>query len=75
MRYPKASDEELRAPQGKFRVVGVDLKVAATANYQLGDFDDFDTADRVAKEKASVGNPVYIYDDDSRLILRYGSWH
>lgn len=75
MRYPKASTEELQAPAGKFRVIAVDLKVAATANYHLGDFDDLDTAHKVAQEKAGVGNPVYIYDHDSKLVVRYGSWH
>ncbi len=75
MRYPKASTEELQAPKGKFRVIGVDLRVSATANYHLGDFDDLDTADKAAREKASVGNPVYIYDDDSQMVVRYGSWH
>ncbi len=75
MRYPKAETEELQAPKGKFRVIGVDLKLAANANYHLGDFDDLAAADKVAQEKASVGNPVYIYDDDSQLVVRYGSWH
>ncbi len=75
MRYPKASPEELQAPKGKFRVIGVDLKVAATANYHLGDFDDLDTADKVAKEKGGVGHPVYVYDDDREMVVRYGSWH
>lgn len=75
MRYPKASPEELQAPAGKFRVIGVDLKTAATSNYHLGDFDTLATADKIAQEKASVGNPVFIYDDQRELVVRYGSWH
>ncbi len=75
MRYPEASAEELQAPKGKFRVVGVDLKAAATANYHLGDFDTLLMAERVAQEKACVGNPVYVYDDKCDLVVRYGSWH
>ncbi len=75
MRYPKASAEELQAPRGKFRVIGVDLKAAATANYHLGDFESLSIAQTVAKERAGVGNPVYVYDDESELVVRYGSWH
>jgi len=75
MRYPQASPEQLQAPSGKFRVIGVDLKTAATATYHLGDFDAFDTADKIAREKATVGNPVFIYDDKRELVVRYGSWH
>lgn len=75
MRYPKASPKELQAPKGKFRVIAVDPQVAADANYHLGDFDCLTAADKVAKEKAGVGNPVYIFDDDSEMVVRYGSWH
>jgi hypothetical protein len=75
MRYPEASTQELKAPAGKFRVIGVDVNAAVTANYHLGDFETFSLAEKVAKEKACVGNPVYIYDDKSGLVIRYGSWH
>ncbi len=75
MRYPKASAEELQAPTGKFRVIGVDLKVAATANYHLGDFQSLQVAQAAAKGRAGVGNPVYAYDDKRNLMIRYGSWH
>jgi len=75
MRYPKANAEELQAPKGKFRVIGVDLKAAAIANYHVGDFETLAMAKKVAKGKASVGNPIYIYDDTSELVVRYGSWH
>jgi hypothetical protein len=33
------------------------------------------TSSKLAKEKASVGKPIYIYDDNSELVVRYGSWH
>jgi hypothetical protein len=75
MRYPKASREELQAPTGTFRIIGVDLDGATTANYHLGDFETLELAEQVAKEKASVGKPIYIYDDNSELVVRYGSWH
>ncbi len=75
MRYPKASVDELQAPTGKFRVIGVDLKPDGTANYHLGDFESLPMAKTVAQKRAGVGNPVYVYDDQSDLIVRYGSWH
>ncbi len=75
VRYPNAKTEELQAPKGKFRVIGVDLKVAADANYHIGDFDSFSVAEKVAQEQASVGKPIYIYDEDCRLLVRLGSWH
>lgn len=75
MRYPIAKPEELQAPKGKFRVIGVDLKTAANANYHLGDFETLAIAEQVAQEKAGVGNPIYIYDDRCELVVRLGSWH
>ncbi len=72
MRYPKASREELQAPKEMFRVTGVE---AATGNYHLGDFETLQMAKLVAKQKASTGNPIYIYDDKGELVVRYGSWH
>ncbi len=72
MRYPNASREELQAPKDMFRVTGVE---AATGNYRLGDFETLQTAKSVAKEKAGIGNPIYIYDDKGELVVRYGSWH
>lgn len=75
MRYPVAKPEELQAPKGKFRVIGVDLKVAADANYHIGDFDTFSLAEQVAQEQACVGKPIYIYDENCQLLVRLGSWH
>ncbi len=75
MRYPQASGDELQAPKGKFRVIGVDLNAAADANYHLGDFETLSMAEKIAQDKARVGNPVFVYDDNRRLVVRYGSWH
>lgn len=75
MRYLKASREELQAPKGKFRVIGVDVNEGATGIYQLGDFETLELAEKLATEKATIGNPIYIYNDRSQLIVRYGSWH
>ena len=75
MRYLKASREELQAPKGKFRVIGVDVNEGATGNYHLGDFETLELADELATGKATIGNPIYIYNDRGQLIVRYGSWH
>ena len=31
--------------------------------------------EKLAKEKASVGHPIYIYSDKGQLVVRFGSWH
>jgi hypothetical protein len=46
MPYPKASREELQAPTGKFRIIGVDLNGATTANYHIGNFEALQTAEQ-----------------------------
>ncbi len=75
MRYPKAGKKELQAPTGKFRVIGIDLSGSTAVNYHLGDFETLQTAKKIAKEKASVGNPIFIYNEKGELVVRYGSWH
>lgn len=74
MRYPTATKEELRAPQSRFRVIGVAVQ-DASGTYQLGDFDTLEAAQLAAAERAGVGNPVYVYNDAGELIVRLGSWH
>jgi hypothetical protein len=75
MRYPKATKEELTAPTAKFRVVGVDVGAVSEAVYVIGDFDSLAAAKETAKQKSSTGIPVFIYNDQAEMIVRYGSWH
>lgn len=75
MRYPKASKEELTAPTAKFRVLAVDVGAASEAVYVIGDFDSLNAAKETAKQKSGTGAPVFIYNDQAELIVRYGSWH
>jgi hypothetical protein len=75
MRNPKATKEELTAPIGKFRVLGVDVHVDTGAVYLIGDFDTITLAKEAAKQRASTGSPMFIYNDQAKLIVRYGSWH
>ncbi len=74
MRYPKAGQDDLRAPKSQFRVMAVDLKETA-GTYLLGDFGTLDAATQAATERAAVGTPVYIYNDRGKVIERLGSWH
>lgn len=74
MRYPKAGTEDFRAPKSQFRVMAVDVKETA-GTYLLGDFSSLDAATQVASQRAAVGTPVFIYNDQGKVIERLGSWH
>ncbi len=74
MRYPPASQQNLRAPKSQFRVVAVDTEDTSSV-YQIGDFVSLEAAQAAAGERAGVGSPVFIYNEEGKLIVRYGSWH
>jgi len=74
MRYPIGSKTELKAPPKGFRVIGVDLSLGAS-NFVIGDFETLLEAKEAATRRAQVGSPIYIYDDEGKLVERYGSWH
>jgi hypothetical protein len=66
---------QLTAPTGKFRVLGIDVHVDSEAVYLIGDFDTLAHAKEAANRRAGTGSPVFIYNDQAKLIVRYGSWH
>ncbi len=74
MRYPTSNQQNLRAPRSHFRVVAVDTEETASV-YQIGDFVSLEAAQSAASERARVGIPVFIYNEDGKLIVRFGSWH
>jgi hypothetical protein len=41
----------------------------------IADFDSLADAKRAAKQNSDMGSPVFIYNDQAELIVRYGSWH
>jgi hypothetical protein len=43
--------------------------------FRQSDFDSLTGAQQVAKQNAGTGRPVFIYNDQAKLIVRYGSWH
>ena len=75
MRYPKATRTDLTAPTNKFRVLAVVVDVDSADPYIVGDFASIAAAEQAATQRASIGSPVYVYDDKARLIIRYGSRH
>ncbi len=75
MRYPAAGKEQLKAPREHYRVVGVDVEDASGTLYQVGDFQTLDAAHAAATQRAGVGSPVYVCDDNGEVVVRLGSWH
>ncbi len=66
-----AEELQLRAPTGKFRVIGFALRDGQ--KYMIGDFDSGQAAGECAKEHGRLGNPVHVYNDRADLVVRYGS--
>ena len=62
---------QLRAPAGKFRVIGFALRDGQ--KYMIGDFESREAAEECAKKHGMVGNPVHVYNDRADLVVRYGS--
>lgn len=68
-------NNELKAPAGKFRVIGIDLFESANedADYLIGDFDTQAEAfkiadDRNRKRTGSMDDVYYVYDDQGRYV-------
>jgi len=66
-----AEEIQLRAPAGKFRVIGFALR--DDQKYMIGDFDNIEAAEECAKKHGMVGNPAHVYNDRADLVVRYGS--
>lgn len=64
---------ELKAPKGKFRVIGVDTFEGPTEDYLIGDYDDEDKAREICQEHGGTMNPCYCYDDTGKLICNFGT--
>ena len=63
---------KLKAPKGKFRVIGVDTFEGPTADYLIGDFPSLAEAQSAAKEHAGDMNPVYVYNDAGVMVFNAG---
>lgn len=62
------SQNELKAPQGKYRVIGVDTFESMDADYLIGDFESKEEALKVAEKRGGEMNPTYVYDDTGKEI-------
>lgn len=64
---------ELRAPKGKYRVIGVDTFDGPTEDYLIGDYDSEDKAREACKDHGGVMNPTYCYDDTGKMVCNFGT--
>lgn len=62
----------LKAPIGKYRVVGVDTFEGPCAEYLIGDFDTELEAKEMAVKRGGIMNPVYVYDDGGKNLFSAG---
>ena len=60
---------ELRAPPGLYRVIGVDTFEGPLADYLIGDFASLQKAEKAAKADAGEMNPCYVYDDQGTMLF------
>ena len=63
---------ELKAPAGKFRVVGVDTFDGD--DWVQGDFDTQEEALNVANEKGGTMTKMHVYDDKGRHLGEAGTF-
>lgn len=66
------SSEDKIAPQGKFRLVGVDT--FDNNDWVEKDFDDKKEACEIASIRGGVMLKMYIYDDQGRCIFQSGTY-
>jgi len=64
--------KELKAPKGKFRVVGVDTFDGT--DWVEGDFDTKEEALELAKLKGGTMLKTHVYDDKGNHINGFGSF-
>jgi hypothetical protein len=62
------SERKLKAPKGKFRVVGVDTFAGPAEDYLIGDYNSVENARKVCTERGGTMNPCYVYDDSGKPL-------
>lgn len=65
---------ELKAPTGKFRVVGVDTFEGPKAEYLIDDYDTRWKAKMACDIHGGSMNPCYLYDDRGVCLYKTGSF-
>lgn len=74
MSFSDGNRENLRAPAGKFRVIGVDTFEGPREDYLIGDYDNETLAIEVARGHAGEMNPVYVYDPSGKCVWKGGTF-
>lgn len=62
----------LKAPKGKFRVVGVDT--FSNEDWLVGDFDSLSMAMEVADKKGGTMTKMHVYDDKGNHLHEAGTF-
>jgi hypothetical protein len=68
-----AREGKLKAPPKQFRAVGVDTFEAPDADYLIGDFVSLTQAKEAADRRGQKMNPIYVYDDQGKLVHQAGA--
>ena len=66
--------ETLKAPKGKYRVIGVDTFEGPNADYLIGDYKSINKAMKAVDEHGGTMNPCYLYDDAGKLLYKRGTF-
>lgn len=65
---------ELKAPEGKFRVIGVDTFDGDDPGHIIGDYDTKITAVTIALAKGGAMYKTHVYDDQGKHIADGGTF-
>jgi len=65
--------ERLKAPKGRYRVVGVDTFEGPRDDFLMGDFDVLEDAKEEARYNGGEMNVTYVFDDEGNTLARFGS--
>lgn len=63
---------ELKAPAGKYRVIGVDTFDGT--DWVSGDYDTLDQAKQNAKDEGGTMLKTHVYDDTGKHVFEAGSF-
>lgn len=66
------SDTKLKAPKGKYRVVGVDT--FANEDWLVGDYNSSKEAKDIADKKGGSMTKMYVYDHDGKCLHEAGTY-
>lgn len=66
------TDLELKAPFGKFRVIGVDT--FDYTDWIYGDYDTIEEAKQKAEDEGGIMLKTHVYDDAGKHVFEAGSF-